>query len=57
MLTRKLELAGEQSARSGLKERSIMRARTDIELIVDGDIVDWSRVRLPADAPVIDRRF
>jgi len=28
-----------------------------IELIVDGDIVDLNRIPLPADAPIIDKRF
>jgi len=35
---------------------SVMRARTDIELIVDGDIVDLNRLPLPADAPIRDQR-
>lgn len=38
-------------------ERSIHRARTDIELIVDGDIVDLNRIALPAVTPIIDQRF
>ena len=33
------------------------RARVDIELIVDGDVVDLNRVALPNDTPIIDRRF
>ena len=32
-------------------------ARTDIELVVDGDIVDLNRISLPADTPIIDKRF
>ena len=28
-----------------------------IELIVDGDIVDLNRILLPADTPIIDKRF
>jgi hypothetical protein len=35
---------------------SVMRSRTDIELIVDGDIVDLNRLPLPADAPIRDQR-
>lgn len=34
--------------------------RTDatyIELVVDGEIVDLNRIRLPADTPIIDERF
>ena len=30
---------------------------TRIELVVDGDIVDLNRVPLPADTPIIDKRF
>jgi hypothetical protein len=30
---------------------------TYIELIVDGDIVDLNRIPLPADTPIIDKRF
>ncbi len=30
---------------------------TSITLVVDGDIVDLNRIRLPADTPIIDRRF
>ena len=32
-------------------------AVTSITLVVDGDIVDLNRIRLPADTPLIDRRF
>jgi hypothetical protein len=37
--------------------RIFRRARIEIELIVDGDIVDLNRIPLPADAPIIDERF
>ena len=37
--------------------RIFRRARIEIEVIVDGDIVDLNRIPLPADAPVIDKRF
>jgi hypothetical protein len=30
---------------------------THIELVVDGDVVDLNRIRLPADTPIIDERF
>ena len=30
---------------------------TRIELVVDGDIVDVNRIRLPGDTPIIDKRF
>jgi hypothetical protein len=33
------------------------RARTDIELVIDGNIVDLNRIPLPADTPIIDKRF
>ena len=39
------------------KERYIRRARIDIELIVDGNIVDLNRIPLPADTPISDQRF
>ena len=38
-------------------ERSLMRARIEIELIVSGDIVDLNRIPLPADTPIVDKRF
>lgn len=37
--------------------RDMRRARLELELIVDGRIVDLNRVQLPADTPIIDRRF
>lgn len=39
------------------KEYIIRRARIDIELVVDGDIVDLNRIPLPPDTPIIDKRF
>jgi hypothetical protein len=35
----------------------LSRARVDIELVLDGEIIDLNRIRLPADARIIDRRF
>lgn len=35
----------------------IRRARIDIELIVDGEIIDLNRIHLPPDTPIIDKRF
>jgi len=32
-------------------------AETTLILVVDGKIVDLNRIRLPADTPIIDRRF
>jgi hypothetical protein len=40
------------------KPRGFMyRARTEIELVVDGTIIDLNRILLPPDTPIIDRRF
>jgi len=33
------------------------RVRTEIELVVDGTIIDLNRILLPPDTPIIDRRF
>jgi hypothetical protein len=33
------------------------RVRTEIELVVDGTIIDLNRILLPRDTPIIDRRF
>lgn len=33
------------------------RDTTYIQLIVDGQIVDLNRIRLPADTPIVDQRF
>jgi hypothetical protein len=33
------------------------RVRTEIELVVDGRIIDLNRIPLPPDTPIIDRRF
>jgi hypothetical protein len=41
----------------GPNERTIRRARIEIDLIVDGNIVDLNRIPLPADTPIIDKRF
>jgi len=38
----------------GQREQSLW---THIELVVDGEIVDLNRIRLPADTPIIDERF
>jgi hypothetical protein len=46
-----------RTTNSAIRERSVMRARADVELIVDGDVVDLNRIRLPLDAPIIDKRF
>jgi hypothetical protein len=33
------------------------RARVDIELIIDGKIIDLNRIRIPSDTPIIDKRW
>jgi hypothetical protein len=33
------------------------RARVDIELVIDGQVIDLNRTRLPQDARLVDRRF
>ena len=43
----------EQAKKAGVTLRTV----TDIELVVDGEIVDLNRIRLPADTPIIDKRF
>jgi len=46
-----------RTTNSPVHGRLIQRARTDIELIVDGDIVDVNRISVPADSLVVDKRF
>ena len=38
------------------KDRNLRRARTDIELLVDENVIDSNQLQLPADTPIIDRR-
>lgn len=33
------------------------RARVDIELVIDGEVIDLNRIALPRDAQIVDRRF
>lgn len=33
------------------------RARTDIILVVDGDVVDLNKIKIPGNTPIIDNRF
>ncbi len=33
------------------------RARVDIEIVIDGEIIDLNHIRLPQDALIVDRRF
>jgi hypothetical protein len=39
------------------KRGFLYRARIDIELVVDGKIVDLNRIPIPPDTPIIDKRF
>jgi hypothetical protein len=41
----------------GKPRGSMYRVRTEIELVVDGTIIDLNRILLPPDTPIIDRRF
>jgi len=34
----------------------MQRARVDIELVVDGDVIDLNRIHMPADTRIIDKR-
>jgi hypothetical protein len=33
------------------------RARVDMELVIDGNVIDLNRVELPSDALIVDKRF
>ena len=44
-------------ATTGYRSVKDKRNLAYIELIVDGDIVDLNRIRLPKDTPIIDERF
>jgi len=44
------QIPGAANAKGGLNS-------TYIELVVDGDIVDLNRIQLPADTPIVDKRF
>jgi hypothetical protein len=35
----------------------MFRARVDVELIIDGKIIDLNRIRIPSDTPIIDKRW
>ena len=52
---------GPQQPAEPLPGREDVRRRwmytTFIELVVDGDVVDLNRIRLPADSPIVDERF
>jgi hypothetical protein len=46
-----------QHLNDGERVGFLYRARVDIELVVDGQIVDLNWIPLPANTPIIDRRF
>ena len=46
----------DKSDREAFFTQQRWRARTEIELVVDGKIVDLNRIALPADTPIIDER-
>jgi len=46
-------LPADKTERAGFMNR----ARVDIVLIADGNIVDLNRIQLPPDTPIIDNRF
>lgn len=33
------------------------RCRVEIHLVIDGEIIDLNRIKLPADTPIVDRRL
>lgn len=33
------------------------RARIDIDLVIDGNVIDLNRIPLPAKTPIEDQRF
>ena len=33
------------------------RARVDIVLVTDGEVVDLNRIKLPGETPIIDKRY
>jgi hypothetical protein len=35
----------------------VYRARIEVELVVDGEIINLNRIPLPEDTPIIDKRF
>jgi hypothetical protein len=46
-----------QRIKDGERVGFLYRARIDIELVVDGQIVDLNWIPLPADTPIVDKRF
>ena len=40
-----------------LERYHLERARTDLVLYVDGDIINMNNVQIPKDSPIIDSRF
>lgn len=46
-------VAADKAAWGGVRDR----ARVDIEMVVDGTVIDLNRIPLPPDTPIIDRRW
>jgi hypothetical protein len=46
-----------QASRAGRVPGFLHRARVDVQLVVDGDVIDLNRTALPPDTPIIDRRW
>ena len=44
------------SEESSLTTEELARLRDRLD-VIDGDIVDLNRISLPADTPIIDKRF
>jgi hypothetical protein len=42
---------------SGLSKGFLHRARIEIELVVDGHVIDLNRVPFPENSPILDKRF
>ena len=41
----------------GIGHCFVLTTLTGMELVVDGEVVDLNRIRLPVDTPIIDKRF
>lgn len=42
---------------AGLSTGRLYRARIELELVVDGQVIDLNRIQFPTDTPIIDWRF
>jgi hypothetical protein len=46
-----------RASRGGRVRGFLHRARVDVQIVVDGDVIDLNRIPLPPDTPIIDRRW